>query len=652
MNAPFMPAPTSVIERAARELKGEPNPAHSRPGEMRFGTNGSLSIDTSKGVWYSHDPSEPGKGGVEQLVMHVNGGTFDEAREWCRARGYIAPDQDRQKPRIVQTYDYRDESGAVLYQAVRKEPKAFLQRQPDGRGGWTWNLKGVRLVPYRLPELIAADPSETVYITEGEKDADRLAAAGLVATTSSGGAGKWRKGYAEHFVGRRVCILPDNDNAGREHAMKVAESLASRGIEHRTVTLPGLPDKGDTSDWLNAGGSVEALTQLYQAASSTAPAPAAPDPVLARMFQGLPNYTPPGCTPLSGDAPPAPATAPAQTKPGFSLIRADAMDFVEPEFVIGGLMETETLAMLFADPGSGKSFVALDMAASVATGQGFHGREVKQGAVVYLCGEGKNGIKRRLIAWERHHGVSLKGAPLFVSSMAGQFLNPASVAEMVKAIDGAAQEAGNVALIIVDTLNRNMGAGDESSTADMSLFVRAVDETKDRYNATALIVHHTGHGNKERARGSMVLLGALDAEFRIEKDADTITMTGTKMKDAPVPAPIGFKVHEIEVGRSRIGEAVTSAALSECAAPAPVHRGAKLSPNQQIAMDALRKYTDAHGEDGVSGRSVILPEFLNFLRGKFASENPDSARRSGQRAVKDLDGKGKVIIEDGRIWIV
>ena len=626
-----MPPPTSVIERAARELLGEPNPALSKPGELRFGTNGSTSIRTAKNDWYSHEDCTGG--GVEQLAMHVNGGTFDEAGEWCRARGYIAPD-------VARYWEYHDETGEPLFRVKRAPPKRFTQEAADGRGGfvsYSGCMKDVRRVPYRLPELIAADPSATVYIVEGEKDADRLVAAGLVATTSAGGAGNWRKEYAEHFIGRRVCILPDNDDPGRMHAMKVAQSLASHGIGHRIVTLPGLPDKGDVSDWLDAGNTVDQLRSI--AASSAAPA--ASDPVLARMFPGLPDYMPLGCTPT-----------PAQTKPGFSLIRADTMEFVEPEFVIGGLMETETLAMLFADPGSGKSFVALDMAASVATGQGFHGRDVKQGAVIYLCGEGKNGIKRRLIAWERHHGVSLKGVPLFVSSMAGQFLNPSSVAEMVKAIDGAARETGNVALIIVDTLNRNMGAGDESSTADMSLFVRAVDEVKDRYNATALIVHHTGHGNKERARGSMVLLGALDAEYRIEKDADTITMTGTKMKDAPVPAPIGFKVHEIEVGRSRIGEAVTSAALSECDAPAPAHRGAKLSPNQKTAMDALREYTDAHGEDGVSGRSVSLSEFQNFLADRMQSENPKYRRQMARRAVDDLEHKGKIIVGDGATWIV
>ncbi|MEM9249277.1 MAG: AAA family ATPase [Pseudomonadota bacterium] len=168
----------------------------------------------------------------------------------------------------------------------------------------------------------------------------------------------------------------------------------------------------------------------------------------------------------------------AKVKRGFALVRADQLQFREPEFVIDGLFETETLALLFADPGAGKSFVALDMAASIATGHSFHGRNVKQGAVIYIAGEGNNGIKRRLAAWERHHNVSLEGAPLLVSTMAGQFLQPESVAQMVCCIDDAADQCGKIALIIVDTLNRNMGPGDESSTKDMSSFVAAIDEVK------------------------------------------------------------------------------------------------------------------------------------------------------------------------------
>ncbi len=165
--------------------------------------------------------------------------------------------------RIVATYDYRDEGGATLFQAVRyADPKDFRQRRPNGRGGWVWNLHAVRLVPYRLPELLAADLAQPVFLPEGEKDADALAALGLVATTNAMGAGNWRDDYTPFCAGRHVIVLPDNDKAGRDGAEKVARSLSGTAASVSVLALPGLPDGGDVSDWLAAGGDPLALLAL------------------------------------------------------------------------------------------------------------------------------------------------------------------------------------------------------------------------------------------------------------------------------------------------------------------------------------------------------------------------------------------------------
>lgn len=172
------------------------------------------------------------------------------------------------RKRIVASYDYRDESGAVLYQAVRYEPKTFAQRTPDGRGGWLWEVGDVRRVLYRTPELAAADPSEWVIVVEGEKDADLLAAVEILATTNAGGAGKWRPEYAEQLRGRRVCIVPDNDDAGEKHAETVARALHGVAADVRILRLPELPPKGDVADWLAAGGSGKELMRLVVFAPS------------------------------------------------------------------------------------------------------------------------------------------------------------------------------------------------------------------------------------------------------------------------------------------------------------------------------------------------------------------------------------------------
>jgi len=169
------------------------------------------------------------------------------------------------KPRIVAQYKYRDEAGSVLFQAVRYEPKDFRQQRPKPGGGWDWSVKGVRVIPYRLPELLA-EPARSVVVAEGEKDCDNLARIGVLATCNAGGAGKWTSDHSEFLRGRRVIVLPDNDEAGRNHAQHVARSLEGIAESVRIVELPGLPTKGDVSDWIAAGGTHAELKRLGEAA--------------------------------------------------------------------------------------------------------------------------------------------------------------------------------------------------------------------------------------------------------------------------------------------------------------------------------------------------------------------------------------------------
>jgi putative DNA primase/helicase len=177
------------------------------------------------------------------------------------------PKRAKSKPgRIVATYVYKGADGTALFETVRFDPKDFRQcrRTPDDK--LVWDLKGVKLVLYRLPELLSADPSLTVFVAEGEKGVGALVDLGLVATCNPMGAGKWRDAYSDHLTGRNVVILPDNDDAGRDHAEKVARSLHGKAASVKVVALPGLPEKGDPFDWKQAGGTAEALAELVKAA--------------------------------------------------------------------------------------------------------------------------------------------------------------------------------------------------------------------------------------------------------------------------------------------------------------------------------------------------------------------------------------------------
>ena len=179
---------------------------------------------------------------------------------------YASSQQARpNKPgKSVATYNYPDQNGKLLFQVVRSEPKRFWQRRPNGNGGWINEVKSLpELVPYRLPEVLKADK---VCIAEGEKDCDRLAQLGIVSTCNPMGAGKWRAEYNRYFKGKQVFILPDNDPPGRDHAQNVARNLHGVAEIVKVLELLGLPEKGDVSDWLNAGGTREQLLSSVEAA--------------------------------------------------------------------------------------------------------------------------------------------------------------------------------------------------------------------------------------------------------------------------------------------------------------------------------------------------------------------------------------------------
>ena len=174
----------------------------------------------------------------------------------------------RQKRREVSHYDYMDESGKLLFQKVRYEPKDFRCRIPADAGGWTYKLNGVRRVLYRLPALIA---SPTIFICEGEKDCDLLAGHGYTATCNYDGAGKWNADYNQHFKCKRVYVLPDNDEPGRKHAANIYRQIKDIATDCRIVELPELPDKGDVSNWFGNGGTVEQLNILLMDAPEGLP---------------------------------------------------------------------------------------------------------------------------------------------------------------------------------------------------------------------------------------------------------------------------------------------------------------------------------------------------------------------------------------------
>lgn len=424
---------------------------------------------------------------------------------------------DRPRPQVTATYPYTDEYGEVRYEVRRIEPG------PDGRaktfrpyvpGATRAGLpRDVPRVLYRLPEVLAtAQAGGTVYVVEGEKDADRAAALGVTATCNVGGAGrgKWKREYSQQLSGAHVVVVADRDDPGREHARAVASSLSSHAASVRVV-LPAVDrEHADLSDHLAAGYTLDDLRPIDQ-------------------HQGDDGG---GVLDLVADDVAVPDDVPEMTRADYlraALLTTDDLDDLpEPDPLVKGLLMMDSLAWVYGDPGSGKSFVALDWAAHVATGAPWWGRRVHQGPVLYIAAEGMSGLPRRVRAWESYHGMRARG--LHILPEAVQLMG-------VGEVDAVTQVATELkpALIVVDTQARVTVGADENTAQEMSRFVKALDTIREATGACVLVVHHKPRGG-DNLRGSNSIDGAAQTVIRVKKAESRVSVIcdgsiGTKQKD-------------------------------------------------------------------------------------------------------------------------
>jgi len=259
---------------------------------------------------------------------------FDDPPAKPNGSGQSGQSAQRAK-HIKTTYDYTDATGALRYQTVRYEPKDFRQRRPDGND-WIWDLKGVELLLYRLPELLKAlAAGDTVYIVEGEKDADAVHKLGSVATCNPLGAGKWKPEFSAIFAGTnsKIIVVADQDEPGKRHADVVIASLRAVGVKPE-LRAPAVGK--DTTDHLEGGKTLAELV----------------DPIAIPVVSA----------------------------------KEIIMDVPSAErFVLHGLIPVGSLCLLTAKPKVGKSTFARALALAVSRGDEFLGRSTLAGRVLYLA---------------------------------------------------------------------------------------------------------------------------------------------------------------------------------------------------------------------------------------------------------------------------
>lgn len=403
---------------------------------------------------------------------------------------YGASDGQR---RIVATYDYRDEAGDLLYQAVRYHPKGFKQRRPDGQGDWIWNIKEVRLIPYRLPELRAADPAATVYVVEGEKDVENLRTLGFVATCNAMGAVKWRAEYNAFLRGRQVVIVPDNDKAGADHARTVASALVGIAASVKVLDLPALPQGGDVSDWLTSGGTPERLTGLADATR---------------------DY-------VASEHPPPQDTG--EWTPKITLLSDVAPEQVR--WLWPGYIPLGKLTVIDGDPGNGKSTVMCDIAARVSTGRAMpdgvaSDLDSPAGVVLLSAEDGPaDTIRPRLDA----AAADVARVALLECAVSGERERGITLADLDHI--EAAIATVNAALVVVDPLMAFLGGETNSyRDQDMRAVLAPLARLADRTGAAIVVIRHFSKGQTAnvlyRGGGSIGIIGAARVGLVIAPDPD------------------------------------------------------------------------------------------------------------------------------------
>lgn len=432
-----------LIEPVARALLGEPNRRLSKKGELRFGSNGSLSVDLGKGTYYDHEAAQGG--GVLDLITRQTGLRGQDAIQWMREQG-LEPDTDAPPHARTRTngkaaplgkpvahYDYTDEAGALLFQVVRFEPKTFRQRRrarPDDdpskvHDGWIWTIRGTRHVPYRLPDLIERVAAETlVVVVEGEKDADNLGKLGVMATTNAGGVGKWAPELNHFFSDADVIVIADNDPqaknkdgtllfhpdgrprfAGQDHAREVCRQLADVAARVRFFDLkrhwPDCPPKGDISDWIAAGGTIE-------------------------RFNGIVAELPDWSEDLPGPETELPKLA-------FIIVpQWQGQPVPQRQWAVADVMPARNVTLLSGEGGVGKTLLAQQLAAATVLGMGWVTDSAPEpGPVILISAEDDiDEIHFRFASILAHYGAQFRDLPdLHILSLAGKDAVLAAVAQ-------------------------------------------------------------------------------------------------------------------------------------------------------------------------------------------------------------------------------
>jgi len=327
-------------------------------------------------------------------------------------------------------------------------------------------------------------------------------------------------------------------------------------------------------------------------------------------------------------------------------------------WLVKDVMESDSYGQLFGEPASGKSLIILEMGFCISTGIEWYGHKTTLGSVIYIAGEGFNGLQRRLKSLEIKYGR--KAPNLYLSQAPAAFTEPESAKSVADAIETVCPTAS---VVIIDTLHRNFGGGDENSSKDFGLFTSNIDKYIRKDGKTVVLVHHSGHGNSNRGRGSSAIKASMDFEYMVSKTNDVISMQCTKAKDMEPPQILSFKVvsQPIDEWVDEDGRSLGSVILESTYTPIKVK---SLTPRESVILNALvetlndngikpeRGIKDAFPELGDSIEVIHLDSWRQAAYSVMEGEKKASMNTVFNRARKKLEALNKVQNHDGYYWLV
>lgn len=267
------------------------------------------------------------------------------------------------------------------------------------------------------------------------------------------------------------------------------------------------------------------------------------------------------------------------------LTLEDMEQLPPPQWLVDGFIQEETLVAIYGAPESGKSFLAIDMAMSVASDRRWHGRDVMPGAVLYIAAEGAMGLSKRVRAWRAERGVN--GAAPF--HLMRQNLNLTDSKEATAFCRVMGEKLGALRMIVIDTLNQTASGADENSAQDMGRYIESMKRLRDESGAAVVVIHHSGKDASKGLRGSTALLGGFDTTIEVVRpnlDGPAVNVRVRKQKDAEKEKPIGFDM--VQLGDSLVlrvtkdsiretDEAFIASPVRDWAAQQVLERGGRMS---------------------------------------------------------------------------